>query len=112
MAAFRCLFRAAPGALYNSNLVDVAGLIWRGRRFRVPLQGDATHRPFWDKAFAWVPTSRRSRKASRWAPSSMAQGDRGLLRRRQSRLAHSIQSLHRRPARRGLYACSAAPGSS
>jgi len=37
------------GALSTPYLLHslAGGLIWRGRRFRIPLKADRPHRPFW-----------------------------------------------------------------
>ena len=53
MAAFPLAYSVLLSALYIPILLMLAGLIWRGVAFEFRFKADATHRPFWDKAFAW-----------------------------------------------------------
>src|ERR1700732_3175959 len=52
MAAFPLAYSVLLSALYIPILLMLAGLIWRGVAFEFRFKADATHRPFWDKAFA------------------------------------------------------------
>jgi cytochrome d ubiquinol oxidase subunit II len=52
-AAFPLAYSVLLSALYIPLMLMLAGLIWRGVAFEFRFKADATHRPFWDKAFAW-----------------------------------------------------------
>ncbi len=53
LAAFPLAYSVLLSALYIPLVLMLAGLIWRGVAFEFRFKADATHRPFWDKAFAW-----------------------------------------------------------
>jgi cytochrome d ubiquinol oxidase subunit II len=53
MAAFPLAYSVLLSALYIPIFLMLAGLIWRGVAFEFRFKADETHRPFWDKAFAW-----------------------------------------------------------
>jgi cytochrome d ubiquinol oxidase subunit II len=53
MAAFPLAYSVILSALYLPLMFMLAGLIWRGVGFEFRFKGDASHRPFWDKAFAF-----------------------------------------------------------
>ena len=53
MAAFPLAYSVLLSALYIPLFLMLAGLIWRGVAFEFRFKADETHRPFWDKAFAW-----------------------------------------------------------
>jgi cytochrome d ubiquinol oxidase subunit II len=53
MAAFPLAYSVLLSALYIPLVLMLAGLIWRGVAFEFRFKADETHRPFWDKAFAW-----------------------------------------------------------
>src|SRR5260370_24320025 len=53
MAAFPLAYSVLLSALYIPIFLMLAGLIWRGVALEVRFKADETHRPFWDKAFAW-----------------------------------------------------------
>lgn len=53
MAAFPLAYSVILSALYVPLMTMLAGLIWRGVGFEFRFKADASHRPFWDKAFAW-----------------------------------------------------------
>ncbi|MDR3468175.1 MAG: cytochrome d ubiquinol oxidase subunit II [Xanthobacteraceae bacterium] len=53
MAAFPLAYAVILSALYLPLVAMLAGLIWRGVAFEFRFKADATHKPFWDKAFAW-----------------------------------------------------------
>src|SRR5260221_1759398 len=53
MAAFPLAYSVLLSALYIPLFFMLAGLIWRGVAFEFRFKADETHRPFWDKAFAW-----------------------------------------------------------
>jgi cytochrome d ubiquinol oxidase subunit II len=53
LAAFPVAYAVILSALYLPLVFMLAGLIWRGVAFEFRFKADETHRPFWDKAFAW-----------------------------------------------------------
>jgi cytochrome d ubiquinol oxidase subunit II len=53
LAAFPLAYSVILSALYLPLLLMLAGLIWRGVAFEFRFKADESHRPFWDKAFAW-----------------------------------------------------------
>ena len=53
MGVFPLAYSVLLSALYIPILFMLAGLIWRGVAFEFRFKADETHRPFWDKAFAW-----------------------------------------------------------
>src|ERR1700739_1072972 len=53
MAAFPLAYAVILSALYLPLVLMLAGLIWRGVGFEFRFKADETHKPFWDKAFAW-----------------------------------------------------------
>ncbi|UWU90971.1 cytochrome d ubiquinol oxidase subunit II [Bradyrhizobium sp. CB1015] len=53
LAAFPLAYSVILSALYLPILLMLAGLIWRGVAFEFRFKSNETHRPFWDKAFAW-----------------------------------------------------------
>jgi cytochrome d ubiquinol oxidase subunit II len=53
LAAFPFAYSVLLSALYIPLVLMLAGLIWRGVAFEFRFKADETHRPFWDKAFAW-----------------------------------------------------------
>jgi cytochrome d ubiquinol oxidase subunit II len=53
LAAFPLAYSIILSALYLPIILMLAGLIWRGVAFEFRFKADETHRPFWDKAFAW-----------------------------------------------------------
>jgi cytochrome d ubiquinol oxidase subunit II len=53
MAAFPLAYSVILSALYLPLVLMLAGLIWRGVGFEFRFKADETHKPFWDKAFAW-----------------------------------------------------------
>jgi cytochrome d ubiquinol oxidase subunit II len=53
MAAFPLAYSVILSALYLPLMLMLAGLIWRGVAFEFRFTADESHRPFWDKAFAW-----------------------------------------------------------
>jgi cytochrome d ubiquinol oxidase subunit II len=53
MAAFPLAYAVILSALYLPLVAMLAGLIWRGVAFEFRFKADATHKPFWDKAFTW-----------------------------------------------------------
>jgi cytochrome d ubiquinol oxidase subunit II len=53
LAAFPLAYSIILSALYVPLLLMLAGLIWRGVAFEFRFKADESHRPFWDKAFAW-----------------------------------------------------------
>jgi cytochrome d ubiquinol oxidase subunit II len=52
-AAFPLAYSIILSALYLPLILMLAGLIWRGVAFEFRFKADESHRPFWDKAFAW-----------------------------------------------------------
>jgi cytochrome d ubiquinol oxidase subunit II len=53
LAAFPLAYSVILSALYLPMILMLVGLIWRGVAFEFRFKADETHRPFWDKAFAW-----------------------------------------------------------
>jgi cytochrome d ubiquinol oxidase subunit II len=53
LAAFPLAYSVILSALYLPIILMLVGLIWRGVAFEFRFKADETHRPFWDKAFAW-----------------------------------------------------------
>lgn len=53
LAAFPLAYAVILSALYLPLVLMLAGLIWRGVAFEFRFKADETHKPFWDKAFAW-----------------------------------------------------------
>jgi cytochrome bd ubiquinol oxidase subunit II len=53
LAVFPFAYSVLLSALYIPLVLMLAGLIWRGVAFEFRFKADETHRPFWDKAFAW-----------------------------------------------------------
>ena len=53
LAAFPLAYAVILSALYLPLVLMLAGLIWRGVGFEFRFKADETHKPFWDKAFAW-----------------------------------------------------------
>jgi cytochrome bd ubiquinol oxidase subunit II len=53
LAAFPLAYSVILSALYLPLVLMLAGLIWRGVAFEFRFKADDTHKPFWDKAFAW-----------------------------------------------------------
>jgi cytochrome bd ubiquinol oxidase subunit II len=53
LAVFPLAYSVLLSALYIPLVLMLAGLIWRGVAFEFRFKADETHRPFWDKAFAW-----------------------------------------------------------
>ncbi|WP_142781691.1 cytochrome d ubiquinol oxidase subunit II [Agrobacterium sp. T29] len=53
LAAFPQAYAVILSALYFPLVLMLAGLIWRGVAFEFRFKADETHKPFWDKAFAW-----------------------------------------------------------
>lgn len=52
-AAFPQAYSVLLSALYLPLVAMLIGLIWRGVAFEFRFKADDSHRPFWDKAFAW-----------------------------------------------------------
>ncbi|PRD41062.1 cytochrome d ubiquinol oxidase subunit II [Phyllobacterium phragmitis] len=53
LAAFPLAYSVVLSALYLPLVTMLAGLIWRGVAFEFRFKSDESHKPFWDKAFAW-----------------------------------------------------------
>jgi cytochrome d ubiquinol oxidase subunit II len=53
MGAFPLAYSVLLNALYIPIFFMLAGLIRRGVAFEFRFKAAASHRPFWDKAFAW-----------------------------------------------------------
>jgi cytochrome bd ubiquinol oxidase subunit II len=53
MAAFPLAYSVILSALYLPLMFMLAGLIWRGVGFEFRFKADVSHRPFWDRAFAF-----------------------------------------------------------
>jgi cytochrome d ubiquinol oxidase subunit II len=53
LAAFPLAYSVLLSALYIPLVAMLAGLIWRGVAFEFRFKADESHKPFWDKAFAW-----------------------------------------------------------
>ncbi len=53
MAAFPLAYSVLLSALYIPLFFMLAGLIWRGVAFEFRFKAAETHRPFWDRAFAF-----------------------------------------------------------
>ncbi len=53
LAGFPMAYAVILSALYLPLVAMLAGLIWRGVAFEFRFKADLSHRPFWDKAFAW-----------------------------------------------------------
>jgi cytochrome bd ubiquinol oxidase subunit II len=53
MAAFPIAYSVVLSGLYLPLITMLAGLIWRGVGFEFRFKADASHRHFWDRAFAW-----------------------------------------------------------
>jgi len=53
LAAFPLAYSVLLSALYVPLVLMLIGLIWRGVAFEFRFKADQSHRPFWDKAFAW-----------------------------------------------------------
>jgi cytochrome bd ubiquinol oxidase subunit II len=53
LAVFPLAYSVLLSALYIPIVLMLAGLIWRGVAFEFRFKADESHRPFWDKAFAW-----------------------------------------------------------
>jgi hypothetical protein len=99
-----CLFRTAQRALHP-DLLHAGRTDLARRRFRIPLQGRRGAQAVLGQGLRLGLLHRdilARRRAGRL--HQRLQGDWGLLRRRQFRLAESIQSLHRRRPHRGLCA--------
>ena len=53
LAVFPLAYAIILSALYLPLMLMLAGLIWRGVAFEFRFKADESHKPFWDKAFAW-----------------------------------------------------------
>ncbi len=53
LAVFPLAYAIILSALYLPLMFMLAGLIWRGVAFEFRFKADESHKPFWDKAFAW-----------------------------------------------------------
>ena len=96
LAAFPLAYSVLLSALYLPLILMLAGLIWRGVAFEFRFKADDAHKPFWDKAFAWAPTSRPSRQGVALGAfiNGFQVSGRRLCRRR-PRLADAVQPVHR-----------------
>jgi cytochrome bd ubiquinol oxidase subunit II len=53
LGAFPLAHSVILSALYLPVILMLVGLIWRGVAFEFRFKADESHKPFWDKAFAW-----------------------------------------------------------
>ncbi|UXN59048.1 cytochrome d ubiquinol oxidase subunit II [Phyllobacterium zundukense] len=53
LAAFPLAYSIILSALYFPLFLMLGGLIWRGVAFEFRFKANDSHKPFWDKAFAW-----------------------------------------------------------
>jgi len=53
LGAFPLAYSVILSELYLPVILMLVGLIWRGVAFEFRFKADESHKPFWDKAFAW-----------------------------------------------------------